>query len=410
MHNILLVIRHEIATTITRRSFWVMTFLFPLLIIGLTLLPQLLVGDDLPDDPQQALAEIISAPSGFVDASGLFQQTAPGIPVEQLRRFDSEAAAQAALTSGEIERFYLIPPDFLSTGQATAVVRQFNIVGGLSGDQLLSYVVAFNLTGDANLSRLLLDPTAGLVREGLAPQKPVANEGPLSYFAPFVFMFILFFIITMSAGFMLQSVAKEKENRTAEVLLLSLNPRQLMVGKMLGLSLVALLQMLIWLAGSVFLLRRGSVAAAAAGAFNLSAGALIAVVIYFMLGYLLYASLLGALGALAPTMREGTQFTFLVILPLLIPIWLNSIFTSDPDGGLALALSLIPLTAPTAMVARLAVTQVPPWQLAVSLAGLLAATYGFVLVAARFFRADTLLSDASLSLRTIVQQARQVMK
>lgn len=410
MRNILFVLRHEVATTVARRSFWVMTVLFPLLIIGLTLLPQFLAGDDLPDDPQQALAKIMSAPSGFVDASGLLQQAAPGIPAAQVRRFASEAAAQAALAGGEIERYYLIPPDFLNSGQATAVVRQFSIVGGLSGDQLLSYLVAYNLTGDAALSRLLLDPTAGVVQEGLAPQKAVAREGPLSFFAPFAFMFILFFIITMSAGFMLQSVAKEKENRTAEVLLLSLNPRQLMVGKLVGLSLVALVQMLIWLAGSLVLLRRGSPVAAAAGAIDLSAGALAAVVIYFLLGYLLYASLLGALGALAPTMREGAQFTFVVILPLLLPLWLNSAFTSNPDGGLALAFSLFPLTAPTAMVARLAATQVPPWQLAVSLAGLLAATYGFVLLAARFFRADTLLSDASLNLRTIVQQMRQAMR
>ena len=109
-------------------------------------------------------------------------------------------------------------------------------------------------------------------------------------------------------------------------------------------------------------------------------------------------------------MREGAQFTFIVMLPLLLPIWLNNAFTANPDGGLALIFSLFPLTAPTAMVARLTITQVPAWQLAVSLAGLLATTDGFILLSARFFRADTLLSNASLSFRSIVQQARQAMK
>lgn len=407
MRNVLLVLKYEIATTIARRSFWVMTFIFPLLIIGLTLLPQIFAGNDFPDDPQQALAEIISAPSGFVDASGLFQATIPGIPAAQLRRFADESAARAALAEGQIERYYLIASDFLTTGRVTAVTRQFNMFGGLSGGQLVSYAAGYSLTGDAALARLLLDPTTGLVQEGLAPQRPAANDGPLTFFAPFVFMFVLFFIITMSAGFMLQSVAKEKENRTAEVLLLSLNPRQLMVGKMLGLSLVALFQMAVWLGGSVFLLQRGSPVLAAAGAFELSPGAIAAIVLYFMLGYSLYASLLGALGALAPNMREGAQFTFIVILPMLVPIWLNSVFTTNPDGGLALAFSLFPLTAPTAMVARLAVTQVPFWQLAVSLAGLLVTTYAFVLLSARFFRADTLLSDESLNFRRLLRGMRQ---
>lgn len=407
MHNTLLVLKNEIQTTIGRRSFWVMTFLFPLLIIGLTLVPQLLAGDDLADDPQDALAEIMSAPSGFVDRSGLIQETPPGVPPEQFSRFDDETAAQAALAEGQIERYYLIPDDFLETGQVTAVSRQFNILGGLTGGQLVSYVASYNLSGDASLARLLLDPTAGAQQLALAPDQPAAEDGPMSFFVPFAAMFILFFIITMSAGFMLQSVAKEKENRTAEVLLLSLNPRQLMWGKMLGLSLVALLQMVIWLGGSLFLLQRGSSMLAAAGELNLSPGVLVAVLVYFLCGFLLYASLLGALGALAPTMREGAQFTFIIILPLLVPIWLNSVFTADPDAGLALFFSLFPLTAPTAMVARLTITQVPAWQLALSLVGLLATTYAFILLAARFFRADTLLSDASLSLRTLLQQARR---
>lgn len=407
MRNILLVMKNEITTTVSRRSFWVMTFLFPLFIIGLTLLPQLLAGDEMPDDPQKALAAIMSAPSGYVDASGLVQVTAPGVPAEQFRRFPDETAAKAALLDGQIERYYLIPADFLSTGKVMAVARQFNIFSGLSGGQLVSYVATYNLTRDAVLARLLLDPTAGVVQEGLAPQQPASNAGPLSYFLPFAAMFILFFIITMSAGFMLQSVAKEKENRTAEVLLLSLNPRQLMLGKVLGLSLVALFQMVIWLGGSLFLLRRGSSLLGAAGGLDLSPGILLAVLVYFLLGYLLYASLLGALGALAPTMREGAQFTFIIILPLLVPIWLNSIFTTNPDAGLALIFSLFPLTAPTAMVARLTVTQVPAWQLLVSLLGLLATTYAFVLLSARFFRADTLLSDESLNVRRLIHSVKR---
>jgi ABC-2 type transport system permease protein len=116
---------------------------------------------------------------------------------------------------------------------------------------------------------------------------------------------------------------------------------------------------------------------------------------------------LGAIGALAPTAREGAQFTFVVILPLMIPLWLNNVFTQTPNGGLATFLSLFPLTAPTSMVTRLAAGGVPAWQPAVGLVGLAATTYVFVLLSARFFRADTLLSSASLQWRRIVQEFKR---
>ncbi|RXM21416.1 hypothetical protein EO238_27785, partial [Citrobacter sp. AAK_AS5] len=80
---------------------------------------------------------------------------------------------------------------------------------------------------------------------------------------------------------------------------------------------------------------------------------------------LVYAAALGALGALAPSLREGSQFTFIFLLPLLIPLWFNSVFIESPDSLLAVALSLFPMTAPTAMITRLTATAVPTWQLVV---------------------------------------------
>jgi ABC-2 type transport system permease protein len=210
-------------------------------------------------------------------------------------------------------------------------------------------------------------------------------------------------VITMSSGFMLQSVAREKENRTMEVLLVTLQPRQLMLGKILGLSVVALLQMAVWMAGALLVLSRGQDILGMAGAVTLPSGFLLWALLYFVLGYLLYASLMGAIGALAPTAREGQQFTFFVLLPLLIPLWLNSVFVHTPDGTLAVALSLFPLTAPTSMMTRLVATSVPGWQLAVSLLGLALTTYLLVALAARFFRADTLLSSSSLHWRQLLE-------
>ncbi len=203
---------------------------------------------------------------------------------------------------------------------------------------------------------------------------------------------------------MLQSVTKEKENRTIEVLLLSVRPRDLMLGKILGLGVVALLQILVW-GGGLLIMSGGSLRAVSA--LGLPQGFFAWALLYFALGYLLYASLLGALGALAPSAREGTQFTFLVLSPLFIPLMLNSVLIEAPDSGLTTILSLFPLTAPVTMITRLAAGNVPTEQLLLGLIILAITTYGIIVFSARFFRADTLLSFNALNFKRILQEIRR---
>jgi len=142
-------------------------------------------------------------------------------------------------------------------------------------------------------------------------------------------------------------------------------------------------------------------------ALGLPQGFFVWALLYFVLGYFLYASVLGALGALAPSTREGAQFTFLVLLPLFIPLMLNSVLIESPNSGLTIFLSLFPLTSPVTMIARLAASNVPIEQLLLGLALLAITTYGIIVYAARFFRADTLLSFSALNLKRIVQEIRR---
>jgi ABC-2 type transport system permease protein len=411
MRNILLVVKHEIVSTLGRRSFWVMVFLFPALILALSVGTQVMAQrsfeqeeeSSLPGDDAAAVQAI-----GYVDEAGLIAQLPRGKAPERLRAFPDQAAAQAALEAGELEQYYRIPADFVETGDLVMVSARFTPLSSLAGgDYLFRYTLNYNLVKDERLTTVLMDPTPLVENRPLAPQGGTDTSSPLSFWVPYVTMFIFFFVITMSGGFMLQSVSKEKESRIVEVLLLSLRPRELMLGKVLGLGVVALLQMSVWGGVSLLGLSQRTLLTETAGAFALPPGFLAWGVLYFLLGYLLYASALGAIGALAPTAREGAQFTFIIMLPLMIPLWLNNVFTQTPNGGLATFLSLFPLTAPTSMVTRLMAGGVPVWQPAVGLVGLAATTYVFVLLSARFFRADTLLSSASLQWRRIVREFKR---
>ncbi len=403
MRNVWLVVRHEIATVLSRRSFWVMTFLFPLLVLGLNIGSQTISMRVVERSRTQNMA---GSAVGYVDQAGLITRLPPDTPAGLLRAFPDRAAAQAALQSGELSQYYVISSDYIETGQLTLVQRTFNPLASIAGQQGFEYIVNYGLVGDEEKARLLVNPTARLQKQALAPRAGIDRESPLAFWVPYAVMFLFLFSLTMSSSMMLQSVTKEKETRTAEVLLLSLRPRDLMLGKVLGLGVVALFQMFVWSGGGLLLMKRGQQALDMAASFDLPLSFFVWIALYFLLGYLMYASALAAIGVLAPTAREAAQFTFIVILPLLIPLWLSSAFIEEPNGGLAVFLSLFPLTAPLAMAARLATASVPAWQPAVGLVGLALVAYLFVLVAARLFRADTILSTASLTWKRIGQELR----
>ncbi|MGC9356794.1 MAG: ABC transporter permease [Anaerolineae bacterium] len=416
----LLVIKHEIVTTLSKRSFWLTTFVFPIIIFGISFGSQFLAqnmieeeegGGFLPGQPGQE-ETVQPLPLGYVDQAGLINDLPPNFPEDRVLAFPDEEAAHAALEAEEISEYFLIPVDFRQTSEVTVVQSNFSPLDQLGQGTLLDYLLTYNLTGDAVIASLINDPTPSVNRIDLGP---AAEEGVdetselLATVVPYAVIFIFFFVITMSSGYMLRSVSNEKENRVVEVLLLSLRPRELMLGKVLGLGVVALLQMAIWMGAGLLVLGERSAIfgiAAAAASFSLPSGFLAWGIIYFLLGYLVFASALGAIGALAPNTREGSQFTFAVLLPLMIPLWFNTAFTQSPNGAMVAILSIFPLTSPVSMMARLAATTVPLWQILLSLGLLAGTTYLFVVLAARFFRADTLLSTSSLDWKRLGKEIR----
>ncbi len=414
MRNIWLVIEHEIRNTIGKPSFWITTFLLPAVIMiftfGTQFLSQRMVEreEDVLASAEQGDALAI----GYVDQAGLITQLPPGIPESLVKAFPDEASAHAALLDGQLREYYVISPDYIATGGILAVEKDFAPLSNIGSGNIFQYVISFNLVGDEMVARRVANPIANLDTTALAAQDTTAGaDFGTRFMVSYGVLFIFFFVLSMSSSFMLRSVSREKENLTVEVLLVSLRPRDLMLGKVLGLGLVGLLQMGIWLGGSLLTMQRGSSVLETFGIMfsqiTLPPGFIVWGLLYFLLGYILYASALGAIGALAPNARETGQFTFIVMIPMVIPLLLSNAFVESPNGVLATVVSLFPLTAPTAMLPRLAAGGVPFWQPVVSLILLAVMTYFFVLIAARFFRADTLLSSASMSWARVVEEFRK---
>jgi ABC-2 type transport system permease protein len=418
MRNILLVAKHELKVTLGRRSFWLLTFLFPIAILGFNIVTQLASqGLAETDDPLQNPQEATALSIGYVDRAGLIETIPPDIPAGWLTPYADEAQAAAALERGEVDQYFTLAPDFVETGNMDLVSREFSLLGNEAGQSIMRYVVASNLLdseaharaflGSFGNSRMIRNYVRLAATDEVPGEQPAGGiDGPMDTILPFIVMFILFFVLTSSGGYVLQSVSAEKENRTVEVLLGSLPPRELMLGKVLGLGGVSLLQLGVWLVVGGLVFGRGR-SLLGDIQLDLPAGFVVYAVLYMLLGYLTYASALAAVGALAPSLREGAQFQMLVLAPLILPVMLNFTLLQEPNGALAVVLSIFPLSAPVSMLMRMTAVPVPFWQIAAGLVGLAGTAYLLVLLAGRFFRADTLLSGDSLNMARVVSEFRR---
>ncbi len=405
------VLRFEVLSAIRRRSFWMMTFFLPAIITFMGVGTQLLAERSMEDLDRQA-RDFALQRAGLVDLAGILREIPPDVPRAALQLFSDESSGRQALARGEIEILYILPRDFRRQGQVRAVVAEFMPFANMQANELLEYVLYSNLLGEPRWGRLAMAPLRDLQVESLAPPSIAAPSEPneptanVPYYLPYGLTLLFFLPISLTGSLMLTSVTKEKENRTMEILLTSLHPRQLMLGKLLGLALVAGLQISAWILGGRYLLPRTGLDISLIRAL-VEPSFLLWALAFLLLGYLLYASLLGAIGALAPTAREAGQFVFLITLPLFVPLVLNSLFAEAPNSTAAVALSLFPLTAPVAMAVRLAFANPPLWQPLAALALLAFSALGIVSFAARFFRPDTLLSSSQLSLGRLWRELRR---
>lgn len=399
MNKTLLVLRHEIITILSRPSFLFAMFGIPLIGTAVFLVAgQLNKGSPV----QSVLTQLVSSPptvktEGYVDQSGIIKEIPATVPPGLLVSYPDESAASQALTNGKISGYYIIPPDYIQAGKIINVRTDFNPLGSSGQSDLLEWILNVNLLGgNTQLASLMNGPTnLQKVSLSTAPQREESNM--LTFFLPYAVTMLFYIIILSTASLLLSSVAKEKENRVIEILMVSVTPRQLLTGKIAGLGLVGLLQTIAWVGTGRILLARAGVTFNLPVAFQLPASFLVWGVIFFLLGYAVYASLMAGLGALVPNLREATQATILVIFPLIIPIFLINVLIEEPHSLVSTIMSIFPFTAPVAMMTRLAAGDVPFWQPVLS-AALLAVTAMLVIRAvARMFHAQTILSGQSFS-------------
>ncbi|MBL8148073.1 MAG: ABC transporter permease [Anaerolineae bacterium] len=395
MRKTLIVARHELLSNLMRRSFLVATFGVPVLTIGLMLLVTSITVQFAVDKDLGAI--------GFADESGLFS----GASTEgtALTAFPTASDAQAAFEAGDLGAYFIIPADYLTSGQIALFTR-----AGMPAnvqDQIDRFL-AMHLSAGINqetVARLLNPVTLNL--DLLDSGRTIGSEAAVALFImPLLFMMIFMMALQSASSYLMSGVVEEKSNRIMEVLITSLTPSQLLRGKILGLGVLALIQVSIWVAAAALGLRLGQAVPALNG-ISLQADIVAWAFIFFLLDFFLLAAVMAAIGAVAGSEQESRQISGLFTLVLVLPIFFLTSFITDPNGGVALFFSLFPLTAPVAIILRLGMTTVPLEQILLSLLILTVTALAAAWVGGRVFGWSLLMYGKRPGVRAILRAIRR---
>jgi len=410
MHRIWTIAKHEYLVNVRRTGFVVMTALVPLL-GGLALLVATFFGGQAGAFLERQFAPELKA-IGVEDRSGVFTPILPDYQ-DRYHPYADEEAGRAAVEADEIASLLVFPADYVQSGQVVVLSKG----GGLNAamleesDTMHSFLVAHLLRDevDPTLRRRVADPMHP-VFVGLEAEEP-GRGGPLStvlnIVVPYALSILLIMTIFTSSGYLLQSISDEKTSRVIEIVLSSVTPRDLLAGKVLGLGAVGLTQMAIWIL-SIILLSGGTTALLGVAIPLLTRPAiLVLALVYYLLGFLVYAVLMGSVGALGTTQQESQQLAGIFSMMAAIPMMLSGFMFTNPDMPLVRILSWFPLTAPTMMMLRLPMSEVPLVDIVGSLGFLILSIPVVLWAGAKVFRMGLLMYGKRPTLSQVLKALRE---
>ena len=403
MSKTLTIARHELLVTLKRMSFILVTLAVPLL---------LLVGYGIYQGVQHWYhpSEPTVAAIGYVDQAGGFDEYNSQIGAT-FTPYPGEEEARQALLAREIKEYFVIPQNYLSSGSIIRYTREREVAPQSETLEQIQDFLISNLIGE-QVDPEVLDrvKTPMLVTSFILDESGnvVENQSPfVQFFLPYIFAILLMLSIFFASGYLLQGVSEEKENRLIEVLLSSVSARQLMVGKVLGLGTAGLAQMLVWVASIEVFIKVARVNIPALSDLSIPSNILVLGIVYYILGYLLFAVLSAGIGSIGSNARESQSWSGIMATTAMVPLWLSAVIIQSPDHIISKVLTIFPLTAPVAAMMRLPLQSIPAWELALSLVLLIASIVFSMWAAAKVFRTALLMYGKRPSLKEIVRYIRE---
>ena len=402
MNKTLLIFRHEFLHTITRTGFIILTLALPVLaLLGIGIFH---ITSGIVKPP----AEVTKI--GYVDEAGGFDQfTTQGNITLVL--FNTPEAATQALIKKDITEYFVIPPDFISTGIIKRYIMQKEVTPPPATTAAIKNFLSSNLLAGKVPTTAIdrVEAPLNLVTTTFTATGAVAPEqgGLTNLIIPGIFSLLLALSLSFSSAYVLQGLGEEKENRLMEILLSSVSTRQLIIGKVLGIGTAGLAQIVVWVISIPLLL---NLASSSIGGFismiQIPANFLVLGVTYFVLGYLLFAVLSASVAAISSSVREGQGLASMFTLFSVAPFWFYSLIMLFPNSPIWVVFSIFPFSAPVLVMLRLGMTGIPAWQLAISIAVVVLSIIGGLLLAAKLLRTYILMYGKRPSLGEIIRNLR----
>lgn len=423
MHKVWAVIRREFVERVRNKWFLISTVLGPVFMLGVGVLPALLMSRGghvnrivIVDAGPGTLAERLRSQ---LTRSGRFSASIVGTTDARIGAVEDSLGV--VVRAEGLDGYLALSSATIEAGGAEyrgRNVSSLTDMAALEGALRQSVVVE-------RLTRRGVDPAVvqeaqariNLKTERISRQGKGGESGQASFFLGYGVGIILYMVILLYGINVMRSVIEEKQTRIIEILVSSLKPFQLMLGKVIGVGAVGMFQFGIWTLTGHLLVRNRTriltgfhVQAAAMNAVqmpSISGQLLTVAIVYFLLGYLLYSALFAVVGAACNTESEAQQAQQPVMMLLVASLIISIGALTDPSGPLAVGASLVPFSAPILMPVRVATSDVAPSQIALSL-GIMAATVLLVIWgAARVYRIGILMYGKRPNIKELLRWARQ---
>ncbi|MBZ5537152.1 MAG: ABC transporter permease [Acidobacteriia bacterium] len=418
MKKIFYIIKREYVTRVRTKLFLVGTILTPLIFAGIILMSVKFATMRSSEQKNLALVdESGRVAQGF--AKSFQDKLADGRPAYVFENvpFDQslekvEAGLSKRVLSKQLDGYLLFSRNVLEDGKAEYHARN---VSDLAERSVYTSALSNVITG-IRLRDQGVDPEKieSLTRRAKITLLKVSEAGDRedrgqSFALTYVMVMILYATILMYGITVMRSVIEEKTSRVVEVMLSAVRPSELMAGKIIGVSLVALTQYLIWaVAGalvSVYGLAFLSTLAPNAANFvpKIPLSVLAYFVMYFILGFILFATLYAAIGAMVNNDQEAQQVQMPITMLVVIPILMMGLVMRSPDSSAAVSLSLVPFFTPILMFMRITVQMPPALQILASIAIMLVSIAFFIWLSAKIYRVGILMYGKRPTLPELVR-------
>lgn len=429
MNKILLVIQREYMTRVLKKSFWISSLLAPVLITAIYAIPIWLAMKD-----KEVKKVAILDQSHLWKASDLQDKELAFTFVSK-----PEAAFKTQFAAEGYDAFVSVPGDVLTNPKGLHIYSSKNIGLSLkeSVERLIQNKVRQELMYKAGISAKVYEDTQVDVDSETITISETGDETNSSSAGAMILAgvmgLILYVTLLLYGSQVMNGVIEEKSNRIIEVIISSVKPYQLMLGKIIGVGLVGLTQFVLWIVLTIGLTQVTGkfYASKAKAAVELSQGnasvemnkamqdspmgevtkvlestniplILLSFLFYFFVGYLLYSSLFAAIGSAVESPTEAQQFTFIVMIPIILSFLLAQYTMQDPDSTIAFWASMIPFTSPINMMVRLPYG-VPVWELAISMALLVLGFLACSWLSARIYRVGILMYGKKVTWRELAK-------